>query len=89
MWGFNMEQLIRIVQKSIIKLGAMFKGNLVAFRRRFAFKRYQQTFPYFIASAQASNNCNEANGIVRVQLEERAVNQLWGEVKAVMKAATE
>jgi hypothetical protein len=38
---FNMEQLIRIVQKSIIKLDAMFEGNLVPPRSRSVFKEYQ------------------------------------------------
>ena len=48
---FNMEHLIRIVQKRIIKRDVMFESNLVASRSRFAFKGYHKTFPDFIASA--------------------------------------
>ena len=42
LWEFNIDQLIRIVQKSIIKLQAMFGSGLVIPRSNSAFKGYQQ-----------------------------------------------
>ena len=45
---FNMEKLIRIVQKSIINIQAMFDSGLVTSRSNILFKGYQQSFPDFI-----------------------------------------
>ena len=39
---FNVEKLIRIVQKSIINPQAIFESGLVTFRSNSAFKGYQQ-----------------------------------------------
>ena len=45
---FDMEQLIWIVQKSIIKLQAIFESGLVASRSNSTSKGYQKSFPDFI-----------------------------------------
>ena len=84
-----MEHLIRIFQKSIIKLLAIFESGLVTSRRNSVFKGYQQSFPDFIESAQASNRSEETCGTMHVDLEERAVDQLWDEVHGFMKAITD
>ena len=45
---FNLEQLIRIVDRSNIRLDAIFESNLVTSRSHTSFSGYQQTFPYFL-----------------------------------------
>ena len=47
---FNMEQLIRIVERSNTRLDAIFESNLVTSRSDTTFKGYQQTFPEFLSS---------------------------------------
>ena len=86
---FNMELLIWIVQKSIIKLQGIFESGLGTLRSNSAFKEYQLSLPYFVKSAQASNNPEETCGPVPVDLEEPDVYQVWDEVHGDMKATTE
>ena len=73
---FNMEQLIWIFQKSIIKLQAILKTRLVTSISNIAIKGYQKSFPDFIESAQSSNKSNKTCGPVHDDLEEPAVKQL-------------
>ena len=80
---FNMEQLIRIVEKADIKLSAIFKAGLVTARTKTSFKGYQQTFPDFLASLQDGSDGALA-GPVDVDLDKKAVDQLWDEVKGVI-----
>ena len=68
-----MDQLIWIVQKSIIKLQAIFESGLVTSRINSAFKGYQKSFPKFVESAQASNKSEETCVPVNVDLEDPAV----------------
>ena len=62
-----MEQLIRIVDRSNIKLEAMFDSGLVTSRSNTTFKGYQQTFPEFLAAIQAGND-GVSGGPVDVRL---------------------
>ena len=48
LWELNMEQLIQIVQKSIIKLQAIFESSLFTSRSNSTFKGYHKSFPDFI-----------------------------------------
>jgi len=82
---FNMEQVIRIVGKTNIRLDAIFEGNLVTSRSHTSFKGYQQTIPDFLKNLRATLNVN-ASGPVDVNLDEPAVNQLWDEVKGIIQA---
>ena len=86
---FNMELLIWIVQKSIIKLQGIFESGLGTLRSNSAFKEYQLSLPYFVKSAQASNKSEETCGPVHVDPEEPAVDQLWDEFHGVMKTTAE
>ena len=86
---FNMEQLLRIVEKSKIKLDAIFESGLVTSRSKTYFKGYQQTYPEFIESLVASSNGGiSMSGPVNVDLNMPAVDQLWDEVKGVMEVTT-
>ncbi len=51
---FNMEQLICIVQKSLIRIDAIFESNLVA-SRSMGFTGNQGSFPYFLADLRVKN----------------------------------
>ena len=85
---FNMKQLIRIVQKSIIKLQAIFESGLVMSRSNTVFKEYQQSLLDFIKISQESNKPEETCGPVHFDLEYPAVDQFWDEVHGVMKSKT-
>ena len=52
---FNMEQLIRIVQKSIIRIMYIFKIGLGTSRIKTSFLGYQQNFSDLISSSEASD----------------------------------
>ena len=80
---FNMEQLMRISEKSNIWMNAMFESNLVASRYNGAFKGYQMTFPEFLSSMQAQSD-GATPGLIDVDLQSPAVNQLWNEVEGVI-----
>ena len=53
---FNMEQLMRISEKSNIRTNAMFESNVVASRSNGAFKGYQMMFPEFLSSMQVQSD---------------------------------
>ena len=82
---FNVEQLIRIVQKSMIKTNALFESQLVTSRSSTTFKGHQNTFPEYLAAMQADMSGAIA-GPVHVTLDcTPAVTQLWNEVKGVIE----
>jgi hypothetical protein len=81
-----MEQLIRIVDKSNIRLESIFQSGLVTSRSKTTFKGYQQTFPEFILALQAGSD-GVSGGPVEIDLDEPAVDQLWEEVKGVIEVA--
>ena len=68
LWEFNMEPLIRIVQKNIIKLQDIFSSGLVMSRSNSSFKGYQLSFPDFIESEKSRNKSEETCRPVYVDL---------------------
>ena len=50
----NMEQIIRIVQKSIIRLMSIFRSGIFTSRSQTSFSGYKETFSNLISSSQAS-----------------------------------
>ena len=83
---FNMEQLIRIVDRTNIRLAAMFAENLVILRSNTTFRGYQQTFSEFLSPLQAGSD-SVTGGPVDAGLDTLAVTQLWEEVQGVILAA--
>ena len=81
----NMEQLIRIVQNSIIRLMYIFRSGLVTPRIQTSFLGYQQTFSDLISISQASGGAQESIGTLHVELNQLAVRQLWYEVSGVLQ----
>ena len=81
---FNLAQLIRIVQKCIIKIDAIFESDLVNSRSNTSFKGYQQTFEDFLNNTKSSS-AEDACGPVHVELDDPAVTQLWDEVKGIIE----
>ena len=80
---FNIDQLIGIVDKSNIKVEALYESNLVTSRTHTNFKGYQATFPEFLA-AMKSGSIGATAGPVEVDLDIAPVNQLWEEVSGVI-----
>ena len=81
---FTMEQLIRIVDKSNIRLDAIFESDLVTARSHTSFKGYQHTFPEFLQSLK-KGSAGTTGGPVHVDNDMPAVDQLWEEVKGVIE----
>lgn len=81
---FNVEQLIRIVQKSMIKMDCIFESNLEISRSNAGLSGYQQTLPSFIKSMSASLDRDDTCGPVDVDMKKEAVHQLWNDVKGVI-----
>lgn len=87
---FNMEQLVRIVQKSILRTNCIFEGNLATHRSKRGGSGYQATFPDFIKSIQAEASEMNANcGPVHVDLQKPAVDQLWSVVQGQIKSVNQ
>ena len=80
---FNVEQLIRIIQKVNIWVNAIFEGGLVTSRSKSVFSGYQSTFPEFIGNMMEGST---TSGPVEVSLVETAVVQLWDEVSGIIYA---
>ena len=80
---FNIDQLIGIVDKSNIKVEALYESNLVTSRTHTNFKGYQATFPEFLA-AMKSGSIGATAGPVDIDLDIAPVNQLWEEVSGVI-----
>jgi len=81
---FNVEQIIRIIDRSNIRLDAIFLSNLVTARNHTSFKGYQQTFPEFLDTLK-KGSAGATAGPVHVNNDEPAVDQLWDEVKGVIE----
>jgi len=81
---FNVEQIIRIVDRSNIRLEAIFASNLVTARSHTSFKGYQQTFPEFLKTLK-QGSAGATPGPVHVDNDKPAVDQLWDEVKGVIE----
>ena len=81
---FNMEQLIRIVQKAIIKNNAMFESNFDALRSN-SMKGYPAGLQSFIDDMKKGSI---TSGPINVDLSKPAVDQLWSTVKGIMSYGT-
>ena len=81
---FNMEQLIRIVQKAIIKNEAMFESNFDAFRSN-AMKGYPSGLQNLINNMKRGSS---TSGPIDVDLTKPAVHQLWNTVKGIISFGT-
>ncbi len=78
---FNMDQLIRIVQKTNIKTDAIFSGQLKTCRSKDGLAGYQSTFQEYVASVKGdSPNDTQSHGGVHASLDKSAVSSLWDEV---------
>ena len=81
---FNMEQLIRIVQKAIMKNDAMFESNFDALRSN-AMKGYPLGLKKFIDNMKNGSN---SSGPIDVDLTKPAVHQLWDTVQGILSFGT-
>lgn len=81
---FNMEQLIRIVQKAIIKNDAMFESNFDALRSN-TMKGYPSGLQEFIKNMQKGS---AYSGPIDVDLTKPAVDQLWDTVQGILSFGT-
>ena len=81
---FNIEQLVRIVQKAIIKNDAMFESNFDALRSN-AIKGYPSGLKKFIDNMK---NGSTSSGSIDVDLTKPAVDQLWSTVKGIQCIGT-
>ena len=78
-----MEQLIRIVQKSAIKLGSIFEGDLKTARSKDSFSGYQETTSEFIESLKSASSTDN-HGPFDVDLDKPVMKQMWDEVFGVI-----
>ena len=81
---FNMEQLIRIVQKAIVKNEAMFESNFDALRSN-SMKGYPAGLQKFIENMKKGSR---TSGPIDVDLKKPAVDQLWSTVKGILSFGT-
>ncbi len=78
---FNMDQLIRIVQKMNIKTDAMFSSQLKTRWSRDGLAGYQSTFEEYGESLRNENpNDKQCHGRVHISLDKSVVSSLWDEV---------
>ena len=77
---FNMEQLVRIVQKAFIKNEAMFESNFDPLRSN-GLKGYPAGLRKFVDNMKKGSS---TQGPVDVDLSKPAVDQLWSTVKGII-----
>ena len=82
-----MDQPIHIVQKTNIKLDAIFSSQLKTYRSKDGVSGYQSTFEEYVASMRDDNSPNDkqCNGRVHASLDKSAVSSLWDEVQGVIE----
>jgi hypothetical protein len=80
---FNVEQLICIVQKSMIKLDCIFVSSLLISRSNAGLCGYQETMLGFIKSMWATHARDKCCEPVDVDPAKEVVHQLWDDVKGV------
>jgi hypothetical protein len=76
---FNMDQLIRIVQKTNIRTEALFESDLKTQRSKDGLSGYQATFDEYASSVKGGDG-GKFHGSVHVETDKPAVTQLWDEV---------
>ena len=78
---FNMDQLIRIVQKTNIRTDAIFSSQLKTHPSKNRVRGYQPTFEEYVESLRNDNaNDKQCHGSVNVSLDKSAVSSLWDKV---------
>jgi hypothetical protein len=83
---FNMDQLIRIVQKTNIRTNAIFSSQLKTHRSKNRVRGYQSTFEEYVESLRNDNaNDKQRHGSVNVSLDESAFSSLWDKVQGVIE----
>ena len=82
---FNMEQLIRIVQKAVIKNDAMFESNLDAFRSNTRMKGYPSGLQQFIKNMRYGSS---SSGPIDIDLTKPAIGQIWETVQGILSFGT-
>jgi len=83
---FNMDQLIRIVQKSDIKTNCIFGGSLRTHRSKDGLSGYQATFADYIESMRNGGSTEAGyHGSVHVDTAKPAIDQLWDEVRGIIE----
>jgi hypothetical protein len=83
---FNMDQLLRIVQKTNIRIDAIFESNLKTQRSRDGLSGYQATFDEYVSSVKGGNG-DQFHGAIHVNKDKPAVTQLWDEVQGLIEFA--
>jgi hypothetical protein len=84
LWEFNVEQLIRIVQKSMIKVDFIFASSLLISQSNAGLCGYQEKMPGFIKSMSVTLAREECCGPFDVDPAKEVVHQLWDDVKGVI-----
>ena len=82
---FNMDQLIRIVQKSNMKTDCIFDSSLRTHRSKDGLSGYQATFQDYVDSVRKSSMTDIHHGGMHVNTREPAVNQLWDDVQGIIE----
>jgi hypothetical protein len=82
----NIEQLVRIVDKTRICFDAIYSGGLVAARSNCTLKGYLSTFHKFVESFKKTASSRPASGQIHVDLKYPAVDQCWAEVRGMIEA---
>ncbi len=83
---FNLEQLVRIVDKSKIRSDAIYKSGLLTARSNCTLKGYLSTFREYVDNLKSAAATRPPGGPVDVDENEQAVDQLWDEVQGVINA---
>jgi hypothetical protein len=83
---FTLEQLIGIVDKSKIRSDAIYSSGLVTARGNSTLKGYLSTFREFVENLKSAAAKKPPGGPVNVDVNEKAVDQLWDEVQGVINA---
>jgi hypothetical protein len=83
---FNMDQLIRIVQKTNIKTDAIYSSQLKTRWSRDGLEGNQSMFEEYVESLRNDNpNDTQCHGRVHVSLDKSAVSSLWDRVQGVIE----
>jgi hypothetical protein len=85
LYEFNMEQVIHIVQKAIIKNNVMFESNFDEFGSN-TMKDYPSGLQGFIKNTQ---NGPGSSGPIDIDLTKPAVDQLWDTVQGIVPFGTD
>ena len=83
---FNMDQLIRIVQKTNIRIDAIFESDLKTQRSRDGLSGYQATFDEYVSSVKGGRG-DKFHGAIHVDKNKPAITQLWDEVQGLIEFA--